>query len=177
MVGGLKLICQSYFSTAAMNLSVLPHVICRVPAFSTLDRLEDFFDELKLLIKDSSPEFHERIKNTTQSNVHELDEDTMFTVFKYFNRAKFRSTPFAKFASVSLVPISQNKYLKGPIVLGGPNYHILTDWREIYNAGDKPVLFLKKANYMEANSTVYNDGSRIKYFYFNEVIFELSSVH
>ncbi len=92
------------------------HALCRTPHFSPKTSLEEAWPELKKLIRESSPEFYPFIAPLSVEELAQQSEKIQFTVWKYFNRSRYRSTPFGKFAAVSLVPW-QNDPATNAIVL------------------------------------------------------------
>lgn len=83
------------------KLELNPKVIVRSPRFPHDIELRDCWEELKELIKESSPDFYERISSLSFQQFQNTDKRLQETVSKYFNRAKYRSTPYGSFASVS----------------------------------------------------------------------------
>lgn len=83
-------------------LYVRDKVMLRLPRFSYNALLVDKWGELKALIKDASPDFYSLVKDMTWIAFCSADEKIQTTARKYFNRACYRATPFAGFASVSL---------------------------------------------------------------------------
>lgn len=84
------------------RLYVRDKVMLRLPRFPYNALLVDKWGELKALIKDASPDFYELVKDMSWADFSTADEKVQNTARKYFNRACYRATPFAGFASVSL---------------------------------------------------------------------------
>lgn len=80
--------------------------LCRTPAFPVDSHLEDVWEILKELIREASPVFYDMIHEVSTDGLADLPERTRRTIWKYFNRAKYRATPFGRMASVGLVPVS-----------------------------------------------------------------------
>ena len=87
-----------------MKLNNLNLSLCRVPAFSIQDELSQVWPDLKAKIQIASPSFYEQISTIKANEIVALPEKVQYTIWKYFNRSKYRATPFANFASYSVVP-------------------------------------------------------------------------
>lgn len=148
------------------NLTVLDVAVCRTPAFSLSDDFTENWPALKELIREASPAFFEVIKNL---HLHELDEKTYYTAWKYFNRARFRSTPFGSFAAISSVPVQAGGL---PIVLRSNmiKRHFI-NWSE-KDELHKPAL----PNLFMANTTWYQVAGEIRYLCYLNGQFELTSI-
>jgi thiopeptide-type bacteriocin biosynthesis protein len=156
-------------------IELLPFAMCRTPIYPIETQLASVWQDLKDLISDSSPEFYSQIKHLEIYEPHLLDAKKKSTILKYFNRARNRATPYGKFAAVTVIPVNTNRSESLPIVLGAPVYHLFTDWsmkpREPAND-----LQISGVNRLQANATVCVSGSKLKYLFFNQTHFELSSV-
>lgn len=86
-----------------MKTKIHPNVIFRTPKFSYLDDLSAVWEELKEAISISSSAFYEIIKEVAKDDLEKLPQKVRFTIWKYFNRAKFRATPYGTFASVGIL--------------------------------------------------------------------------
>lgn len=155
---------------------VLPLAICRVPAFTKNTTLTDAWDELKIIISQSSPEFYNLIKNCRAVEINQLDEKIRFTIFKYFNRAQYRATPYGKFASLTVVPVFPERHSPNHVVLGAPVFHNFADWSLKSKVLRNAKWILKNAAFFQSNATFYRSDNRIKYLFFNGTSFELSSI-
>ena len=89
-----------------MKLQPLKQVFCRTPAFSIETSLFAVWDELKKKIKSSSTTFYQIIAQAPATDWEQLDEKVRFTLWKYFNRSKYRATPFGSFAAFSVLPLA-----------------------------------------------------------------------
>jgi len=120
------------------KLKINPTVIVRSPRFSYDLEKKTCWDELKILIKEASPDFYERIRNLSFDELNTAEQRIQDTVNKYFNRSKFRSTPFGSFASVGLARLTS-----GPAFLqmeNGIHPHYFHSWSK---RNTNPV-FIKK---------------------------------
>lgn len=104
-----------------------PKTVCRTPAFSLQITLEEAWPALKCLIADASPEFYQKIADLHAKDIPHQPEKIQFTIWKYFNRSKYRATPFGRFAAVSLVPVKPIPS-KGIIIKQEMLTHKWPDW-------------------------------------------------
>lgn len=83
-------------------LNISPVVLLRIPAFSMCDELVEVWEDLKCAICHSSSDFYEKIKNVPAAGITDLDTRTQYTIWKYYNRSKYRGTPFGNFAGFAV---------------------------------------------------------------------------
>jgi len=159
-----------------MKIQPLDKIICRTPAFSLNDSLEDVLIELKDKIKESSPAFFEFIESYQADDINQLNEKTWFTLWKYFNRAKYRSTPFGSFAAIAIVKLThgQNDMM---VVEKEMNTNHYIDWshkesflKDTKHLFDSSTMFL-------SNSSFYFTGDEIRYIRVRENAHELAFVN
>jgi thiopeptide-type bacteriocin biosynthesis protein len=86
-----------------MKLNIHPQLVFRVPRFSVDATLSESWEELKGSISESSKDFYQQIKDVTPQEVEFLPFPVYHTIWKYFNRSKFRATPFGTFAGLGTV--------------------------------------------------------------------------
>src|SRR3954470_7267295 len=112
-----------------MKLKLLDTALCRTPAFSTQDHLDEQWDVLKEMIRESSPSFYQVIADLDVMQLEGANPKIKFSVWKYFNRARFRATPYGSFAAFSLLPIML--YPDAPLMLASAiTSHQFVDWKE-----------------------------------------------
>lgn len=99
-----------------MSLILHPTFVYRVPKFSYLADLRECWDSLKKAIGQSSDSFYEIIKNVGADELDGLPPKTFFTIWKYFNRARCRATPYGTFAGVGLASVN-HKNGQGALVI------------------------------------------------------------
>lgn len=158
-----------------MKLNVLDIVICRTPAFSLNDKIDDKWQELKELIFESSPSFYQAIEHMDLSSILTSHTKIGFTIWKYFNRAKYRATPFGGFAAFTSIPLS--KIPSGPLVLNNTilsKYFI--DWCEKDAYIDDFNKVVENSSFFQTNSTVYTIGDEIRFIRFKNDCFEMAYV-
>ena len=160
-----------------MKLTICPVTLCRTPVFSSQAQIEEVWEDLKTYIEESSPAFFEIIKEIEANQLNLLDAKARFTLWKYFNRAKFRATPYGKFAAFSLVPVSKEESYKGIKVAKEAAIHRFADWSEKENVNLDPSWLLKNAHYLRSNTTAYLCGDELRYVNVIEGIFELSAIN
>ncbi|WP_345951241.1 thiopeptide-type bacteriocin biosynthesis protein [Mucilaginibacter sp. PAMB04274] len=157
-----------------MKIQLFQKAICRTPAFSPTDILADKWEELKRLIYDASPDFHTLIKDIPFHEIPLLAERAQLTIWKYFNRAKYRATPFGGFASVSIAEIADQQQTL--IVQRNPISNYLTDWSEVDKAKDMFGTALSDTMELMTNSTLYRIGNELRYIRAQEGAVTLASV-
>lgn len=146
--------------------------VARTPAFSFLAQLPAHEKEIKALIAESSNAFFELVKDLDFSNLEGQDPKLLFTLWKYFNRAKYRSTPFGNFSAISLLPMRLSEHSTKTIAIRkemqGKSF---IDWSH-----HKINLSLPKPKRFQANSCVYSLGEEMRFAKLVDQYFQLSSV-
>lgn len=148
-------------------------IICRTPAFSPDDLITNKFDELKVMIKESSPAFYQVICNLNQAELHNHGNKINFTLWKYFNRARFRATPFGLFSGVSVLP---NNLRDGVILSDHFAISSFIDWQAIDANSQNPSLILENTTEFLLNSTIYKVGNQYRYIFFDNRRFEIALI-
>jgi thiopeptide-type bacteriocin biosynthesis protein len=156
------------------NLKLLHLSLCRTPVFEIDAQLMEKWEELKAIIKESSPSFFEQIATVEADELKTLNYKTFYTIWKYFNRAKFRPVPFNKFAAVSLIPVMADD--TESIVLNKDiSSHTFIDWKEA--ECPPPNIQARKARWFITNSCVYTVGNQIRYIRQKNGQFEIATVN
>lgn len=156
---------------------IYPDVFFRVPAFSVEALPEASWRPLKEAIRRSSPEFYGIIKDLQPEDLKVQPEKVQFTVWKYFNRARFRATPYGLFAAVGMGILGYDR--QAAIVL--------SDKTEVKSFIDWPYKDTEALSYtfedlfrenkkVFANSSYYRSSADLRYLSFTEGRFELSDV-
>ncbi len=145
-----------------MKLRIQETAVCRTAAFPLGASLEEVWEDLKISIRESSPEFYAVIKTYQKDELKLLDKKIRFTLWKYLNRATYRATPFGSFSAISLVPVRIEKActieLKSALVR-----HHWRDWREAEELiPDKNSLFSASTLFYK-NSSAYLVANEIRY--------------
>lgn len=158
-----------------MALTPLNLSLCRVPAFSIYDNLATVWPSLKDNIRIASPAFYQQISTIEAHQLESLPEKIRFTIWKYFNRAKYRATPFANFASYSVVSLGTEPtsiQLKAEM-----KSHKFTNWpikESLYT--DAKTTF-KKCQVLYSNTSAYYTDTEIRYLCLTNSTFELATVN
>lgn len=156
-----------------MKITPFDQILCRTPAFGINETLASSFDVLKSKIEESSPTFYSLIKSLKFDDLARMHDKTKFTIWKYFNRAQYRSTPFGSFATVT--PIQLSFAETSPIVLQNEmKIYQWIDWseKEKYSEND-----LVRIQALCSNASVYFVDQEIRYIKTNEGRFELAAVN
>ncbi len=155
-----------------MKITPLQHMLCRTPAFGLNQTLTEVWEELKPKIEESSTAFYQMIKSLKVDELDQLDNKAKFTIWKYFNRAQYRATPFGTFANISKLDLLFSA--TPPISLSKDtiNYNYI-DWshKEKYEAID-----VTRAVAVLSNASVYFVVKEIRYLKINNGTFELAAV-
>ena len=159
-----------------MKLTICPVTLCRTPVFSTQAQIGEVWEDLKTYIEESSPAFFEIIKDIEANQLNLLDAKARFTLWKYFNRSKFRATPYGKFAAFSLIPVSKDESFNGIKIAREAVIHRFADWSEKENVNLDPSSLLKNAKHLRTNTTAYVCGEELRYVNIVEGTFELSAI-
>ncbi|WP_367865780.1 thiopeptide-type bacteriocin biosynthesis protein [Pedobacter sp. WC2423] len=159
-----------------MKLTISPFSIARTPVFPHTEELFNVWDELKDYIHESSPSFFEMISAYEYSDLKTLDPKIRFTIWKYFNRAKFRATPYGNFAAFSIIPI-ENENSTEPVTLSKKHMvHRFINWQEKEHFNTDPKWLINHARFLTTNTTAYIGGGELRYLNTENGSFELSAI-
>ncbi|PST84132.1 hypothetical protein C7T94_05230 [Pedobacter yulinensis] len=157
-----------------MKLYFYETALCRTPAFSMEAVLESSWEELKEKISGASADFFSQITGLGPADLAAMEPRIAFTTWKYFNRARFRATPFGRFAAVSLADVAA-----GPVqpLRIDPALQVtcLTDWKEKAAIDTFPLNAADSSLMLVTNGSMYRLGSEIRYICFREGQFELAA--
>lgn len=157
-----------------MKLKVLDMPLCRTPVFSAKDDLEERWQDLKILISQASPSFYKVIENLDFHELETADKKISFSIWKYFNRSKYRATPFGGFAAFTILPFSMDS---SPIVLDEnllSNHFV--DWQQKDSYTNDFARVVQDSVWFQTNSTVYIVGDEIRFIRIKHGCFEMASV-
>ena len=157
-----------------MKITPFRLMICRTPAFPIADTLAQVWEDLKEKIKTSSPTFYELIADKQAAEIQLLNEKIQFTIWKYYNRSRYRATPFGAFASFSSLQLKDGDGEKAQL-RSNLIEHKFTDWSEKDSYLDLKDI-LNHSTFVFSNSTVYKAGEEIRYLCFKDGQFQLASV-
>jgi thiopeptide-type bacteriocin biosynthesis protein len=159
------------------DLRLMNTVTCRTPVFSFDQEIKQSLPFLKDIIREASPQFFGVIENLDYEQISAGNEKIAFSLWKYFNRARYRATPFGNFAAISLLPVSFDKAAPPVIINKKLNSGYYTDWAE----KDLHLQNLKKITqssaFFLANATWYLVGNEVRYIKRTDGEFELAAVN
>jgi thiopeptide-type bacteriocin biosynthesis protein len=159
-----------------MKIKLINKVICRTPAFYINDKMADVLEEFKLKIKEASPAFFEFIASIRAEELSLLNEKASFTLWKYFNRAKYRSTPFGSFAAITSLPTSFS--FTDPIMITKEmDLDHFIDWSYKEHYLKNLSLGINLSTLFLSNSSIYFTGNEIRYIKLNQNFHELAAVN
>ncbi|SDG24995.1 thiopeptide-type bacteriocin biosynthesis domain-containing protein [Pedobacter terrae] len=159
-----------------MKLTIQPNVIFRTPKFSYQSELVDCWEELKLAILISSASFYETIKDVKASELKDLPPKVYFTIWKYFNRAKFRSTPYGTFAGFSLLKDAIKPFESRIVIEESQKVRELIDWPYKNDIQFPLADLLQKNCLLFSNSSYYLTPNSIRYIACTDGVFELAEL-
>jgi len=158
-----------------MKLSLFDQVVFRIPQFPVDATLEESWEELKLSIRQASPNFYQMIKDVTVSEIPKQTEAVQFTIAKYFNRSRFRPTPYGTFASIGVCRLKRET-ISELIIEEDRLQVIFPDWKQTEGCHEVWKEVPKEKIKVQANSTCYFTNEVIRYIFKNNSRFELSEV-
>ncbi|MFC1223604.1 thiopeptide-type bacteriocin biosynthesis protein [Pedobacter sp. BG31] len=159
-----------------MKLTIQPTIIFRTPKFSYQSELVDCWEELKSAISISSAAFYETIKGVKANELHDLPPKVYFTIWKYFNRAKFRSTPYGTFAGFSLLNDAIKPSESRIVIDEDQKIRELIDWPYKNNIQLPLQDLLQKNCLLFSNSSYYLTPDSIRYIACTDGVFELAEL-
>ncbi|WP_162842811.1 lantibiotic dehydratase [Mucilaginibacter pineti] len=159
-----------------MKLNIHPQVLYRIPRFPLNATLADSWEELKAAIALSSPEFYGLIKDTAKDDLDRLPPATLFSIWKYFNRAKYRPTPFASFAGVGLCEVKPGNQPSNLLISDEQILHTYVDWPHKEDVKISAAIIAEQNLKLFANSSYYVIKDVIRYISFIDGQFQLSEI-
>jgi thiopeptide-type bacteriocin biosynthesis protein len=159
-----------------MKLDIYPSLIFRTPKFSYQSELTDCWDELKSAIAISSDAFYQTIKDVKADELNSLPPKVFFTIWKYFNRAKFRSTPYGTFAGFSILSNAIHQDESKIVVDKNQQVHEFIDWPVKNTLNFELSALLKNNCMLFCNSSYYFTTTSIRYIACTEGLFELAEI-
>ncbi|WP_316748433.1 thiopeptide-type bacteriocin biosynthesis protein [Pedobacter gandavensis] len=157
-----------------IKLNISPVVLLRIPAFAITDELSEVWEELKESICHSSNDFYDKIKEFKAADLQDLDSKMQFTIWKYFNRSKYRGTPFGSFAGFAVAGLGQGK--EGLVLSRAQYLHRFKDWSR-YQAPELSEAQLSASDrFYFSNSSHYIAADQIRFISLGGKVFELSEI-
>jgi len=156
----------------------------RTPLLPVQAELVENLQELKQAIRSSSEDFYGLIKDCGYANLDQLPTRVKYTLWKYFNRARYRSTPFASFGAVSLVKLSGLKSLERIVIDRQQRLRTFADWSTvpdapgIYDADEPGLLLFTNSSYYFIKDkiraiTCHNQQFQISEFMSSELVLKI----
>ena len=159
-----------------MKLKIHPKLIYRVPRFPIDADLGACWNELKESIAESSKDFYQQIKDIKPEELKSLPFPLYHTIWKYFNRAKYRATPFGTFAGLGTVDSSKASL---PPVITISNVQEVKKFIEWEYKNEIQFSFsemVENHTTLFANSSYYITLDAIRYVMSVDGIFELADI-
>lgn len=158
-----------------MKLSVNPFLLIRIPVFPLEAQLTEVWENLKQYIGQSSPSFYENIRHIKSEELHKTDTKIQYTIWKYFNRSKYRGTPYGSFAGFATSTLGDDKQ---PIqIRNKQKMHVFKDWKPITAKANYPdELLFNPARLYLANTSVYIVHKSIRFLCLQDKTFELVEI-
>ncbi|WP_158542215.1 lantibiotic dehydratase [Pedobacter chinensis] len=159
-----------------MKPNIHPSVIFRTPKFSYQSDLSACWDELKQAIAISSGAFYETIKDVEADDLKNLPQKVYFTIWKYFNRAKYRSTPYGTFASFSFLENAIRPDESRIVIDEGQIVHRFIDWPYRNELHFDFAEIILQNGLLFSNSSYYLTTDSIRYIACTNGVFELAEI-
>ncbi|GGI22447.1 lantibiotic dehydratase [Pedobacter mendelii] len=159
-----------------MKVKIYPDVVFRTPKFSYKSSLFECWEELKVAISISSDAFYETIRDVKAEELNSLPPKVLFTIWKYFNRAKFRSTPYGTFAGFSILNKAFNNTELQVVVKEQQIVHEFIDWPYKNTLTFSLKDLLKNNCLLFTNSSYYFTTTSIRYIACTDGLFELAEI-
>ncbi|WP_184547777.1 lantibiotic dehydratase [Mucilaginibacter sp. FT3.2] len=158
-----------------VKLKLLDIALCRTPAFGVDDLQEKNVKELKEMILYASSSFSKIIQDLDSDEMSHLSEKIKFSIWKYFNRARYRATPYGRFAAFSLLPVLNEENLP-PTLNSEMSSHQFIDWTEKDDIIKSSTTLHKDSNWFQINTTIYKFGNDYRYLRMKDGVFEIATI-
>ncbi|MFC3561937.1 lantibiotic dehydratase [Pedobacter jamesrossensis] len=159
-----------------MKVNIYPSLIFRTPKFSYQSELYDCWEELKAAIAISSDAFYQTIKDAKADELNLLPPKVFFTIWKYYNRAKFRSTPYGTFAGFSILKDALSNNETEIKVEQEQIVHHFIDWPYKNKLDFSLPELLNNNCLLFTNSSYYFTTTSIRYIACTDGLFELAEI-
>lgn len=158
-----------------MKVNLIDKVIYRVPQFPVGVSLNQYWPALKESIRNASSYFYGIIKDLEAGDILFQSEAVQITIAKYFNRARYRATPFGSFGSIGLTSLTDGGNCAIE-VLSDRGEVVYQDWKKtratIHQWKENDIHSLK----FLANDSWYIVGSLIRYICQQDSEFEICEI-
>ncbi|WEK21533.1 MAG: thiopeptide-type bacteriocin biosynthesis protein [Candidatus Pedobacter colombiensis] len=157
-----------------MKLSINPFLILRIPAFSFEAQIEMVWEDLKLSISQSSPDFYDKIKSIEAEDLPLVEARMKYTLWKYFNRAQYRGTPFGSFAGFAVGKLS---HTEDRLIIENKQYlHTFNDWEPNGQTHTVDSDLFRPDRLYFANASIYMTTISIRFLCLQNQSFELAEI-
>lgn len=157
-----------------MKTTISPVVLLRIPAFSITDQLVEVWEELKIAIRFSSSTFYDKIKTIEAHELATLDPKVQFTIWKYFNRSKYRGTPYGSFAGFAVAELTAGA--KEVVFSQKQHLHRFKDWSCLNDLQVSNEDLTSSDRLYFSNSSTYSTSRNIRFISLQEQVFELAEI-
>jgi thiopeptide-type bacteriocin biosynthesis protein len=151
-----------------------PQLLIRIPQLKLNALLATQWEELKASIAISSADFYEQIKEVSADDLDGLPRPVYHTIWKYFNRAKYRATPYGSFAGCGVVSLnfglSENQKIE---IAPDQILHRYPCWSLMANTAEEETV-VSPATILLANSSCYQVGAQIRFLIREDDTFQLA---
>ena len=144
-----------------MKPTVHPLVVYRAPKFSYAATLKESWEDLKASIAESSKDFYQQIRLVDAKDISNLDQKTVFTIWKYHNRARYRATPYGSFAGVGVFDIHAGSF---PLIVSAEQQvREWIDWSLVKPVELTPAEIEASDIILFSNSSYYFTSDALRY--------------
>lgn len=159
-----------------MKLKLLNSCLIRTPRLSYQHTLEQAWPRLKEAIGYSSKAFYQIIKDLDYEDINKLDAKARYTIWKYFNRARYRATPYGYFGSCSTAEIDFKSEASPIVIAEVPEITSFTDWPRKNDLQFDEAHYFAEERIYSSNGSIYYTADSIRYIYRHDKLFELTSI-
>lgn len=157
-----------------MKTTINPVLLLRIPAFALSDELIDVWEELKSAIAYASKDFYNKISHIKADELSGLDFKLRFTIWKYFNRAKYRGIPYGSFSGFALGKLSEID--DGVIFSNEQHLHRFKDWSLSSDVRLSETELSAPERFYFSNSSAYTTTRNIRFIALQDKVFELAEI-
>lgn len=137
-------------------------VLIRVPQLSLNTSLHEKWEDLKRSIQISSSDFYQQIKDVAADELDQLPRPVYHTVWKYFNRSKYRATPYGTFAGCGLVNLNKDNNQSEIVIDHRQITHKYPCWTITDKIAEQGEV-ISKDSIVFANQTYYHVGVNLRF--------------
>lgn len=156
-----------------MELKIFEQAVLRTPVFEREALLWERGEELVGLIAEAAPEVAGLIRTLGPAAFAGPGSPLGYTVWKYFNRARYRATPFGRFAALGQVTVGAGTI--APLLAAQARVVNFRNWADKESL-ERELAVAADPGCYRANSTLYPLGGELRYIHFNKELFRLEAV-